>query len=104
MVNVIVPPCVDDRLRVGDRFEAVHVEALVTETAIETLDKCVLDWLPWPNEVQGDSASIGPFVERLRGEFCAVIHGDGPWQWTMDRQRLERVDDALAGQGDVGLH
>jgi hypothetical protein len=76
-VIVIVAPCVDDRLRVRDRLEGVHVEALITESAIETLDQCVLDGLSWANEVQGDATSVGPFVERLRREFGAVIDRDG---------------------------
>jgi hypothetical protein len=41
MMIVIVAPRADDLLGVRDRFEAVHVQALVTQTAVKALDKCV---------------------------------------------------------------
>src|SRR4051812_37795902 len=104
MVIVIVTPRADDRLRVRDRFEAIHVETLVPETPVETLDKRVLHRLSGPDEIQGDPALVGPFVQRLRRKFGPVIDGDRFRQRATRRQRLERSDDALAGQGDVGLH
>ena len=63
-VIVIVTPGSYDRLRVGDGLEGVHVEALVAESAIETLDECVLHGLARPDEVQCDAPLVGPFVER----------------------------------------
>ena len=65
MVLVVVAPCADNRLRVGQGFKAVHVEALVTQAAVEALDKCVLNGLAGPNEVQRDAAPVGLFVERF---------------------------------------
>ena len=41
-VIVIAPPPFDEILGVGDRFEAVHVETFVPETAVETLEKRIL--------------------------------------------------------------
>ena len=61
----------------GDRFEAVHVQALVAQPAVETLDECVFHGLARPDEIQRDAALIGPFVQRLGHEFGAVIDGDG---------------------------
>jgi hypothetical protein len=104
MVIVIVTPRADDRLGVRDRFEAIHVQAFVTQTAIETIDKCVFYRLSGPDEIQGDPALVGPFVQRLGRKFGPVIHGDRLRQRATRRLRLERIDDALAGQGDVGLH
>ena len=103
MVIVIVTPGRDQRLGVRDGFKAVHVEALVSEAAVETFDKCVLHGLAGPNEVQRNAATVGPFVERLRREFSAVIDRDRLGQWPTRGQRLKRVDHALAGQGNVGL-
>src|SRR5450432_3353803 len=75
-VIVVAPPRFDQVLRMGDRFEAVHVETLVSETAVETFNKRVLHRLSRPDEVQLDAPTIGPFIKRLRGEFGAVIDRD----------------------------
>src|SRR4051812_34274697 len=48
--------------------------------------------------------SIGPFVQRLRRKLGAMIHRNGLGELPTSRQRLERVDDALARGCDVGLH
>src|SRR5688572_2806247 len=103
-VIVVVAPRIDNRLRVGDGFEAVHVEALISESAIKTLDKRVLHRLAGPNEVQRDTAPIGPFVEGLGREFGAVIDRDRLREPTTSGERLQRIDDTLAGHRDVGLH
>ena len=77
VVIVIAPPSFDQPLGVRDRFEAVHVQTFIMKWAVETLDTGVLHGLSWPNEVQRDTALIGPFIERLRREFRAMVDRDG---------------------------
>jgi hypothetical protein len=48
-VIVIVAPGVEELLRMGEVHEAVHIEALVSQAAVETLDKRVLDGLAGPD-------------------------------------------------------
>src|SRR5262252_7481256 len=74
---VVQAPRFDLGLRVGDRRELVHIQALVPEPPIERLDERVFNGLPGANEVELHAAAIRPVFERPRLELGAVIHGDG---------------------------
>jgi hypothetical protein len=104
MVIVIGAPRIDDRLRVRDGFECVDVQALISEAAIETLDERVFDGLSRPNEVQGEAASIGPFIERLGGEFGTVIDRDGLRQRSNGRRAPRRRSARLVPRWPPSAH
>jgi hypothetical protein len=70
---VVDAPGFDLRLRIGDRRELVHVQALIAEPSVERLDEGVFHWFAWSNEIALHAALIGPVLERPRPEFGAVI-------------------------------
>jgi hypothetical protein len=78
MQVVIDPPRLDLAPRVFDRQELVDVQAFVAQLAVERLDKAVLRRLSRSDEVERDTASIGPLIQRSRRELRAVIDGDRP--------------------------
>ena|SRR5688572_26016829 len=69
-VIVVVAPRIDDRLRVGDGFEAVQLRHSSRSRPLK-LSINVLHRLAGPNEIQRDATPVGPFVERLGREFGA---------------------------------
>ena len=101
---VIAPPPLDQLLGVRDRQEGVHVETLVSQPAIETLDQRVLHRLAGPNEVERHVAPIRPLVERLGRELRAVVDCDRLRERTPRGQGLQGLNNALSGQGHIGLH
>ena len=61
-VIVIVAPAVEKLLRVGHAHEAVQVQALIPQAAVETLDEGVLHGLTGSNEIKRDPTPIGGVV------------------------------------------
>jgi hypothetical protein len=102
-VIVVAAPRFDQALRVRDRFEAVHVETCIAEATVEAFDKRVFYGLAGPDEVEGDAPSLGPLVERLRGEFGAVIDRNRLRQRAAYGDGFQGLDDALPSQRHIGL-
>ena len=50
---------------VFDRFELVHVQALIAQPTVEGLDESVLRRLPGPDEVELDAVVPRPLIQRL---------------------------------------
>lgn len=73
LVIVIVAPGVQECLGVGEVDEAVDVQTLIAQAAVETLDKRVLHGLSGPDEVQGDPTAVGPLVQGVRRELRTVV-------------------------------
>jgi hypothetical protein len=86
-----------------DRFEAVHVQALIAQPTVETLDKCVLHGLARPDEIPRDTASIRRLVERLGRELGAMVDADRFRSRAVRRDGVHGLDDALPGQRHVRL-
>src|SRR5262245_54001777 len=72
MAVVVDPPSLDLPSCIGKVNEPILVQALVAKLPVEALDEGVLDRLAGTDEVQLDSRTIGPGVERLAGELWTV--------------------------------
>ena len=57
----------------------MFVQALLAQSAIETLHHGVIGWLAWPAEVQLDSPLISPLIHDLADELTAIIGFDSLW-------------------------
>ena len=69
-------------------FKPVLIQAFLSETPVESLDKRVICWLAWTAEIQLDPIEIGPLVEDLTYEFRTVIHPDDLRQWSIQANSL----------------
>ena len=58
LVIVIVAPGVQQGLGVREVDEAVHIQALIAQAAVETLDTRVLYGLLGPDEVQAERPAV----------------------------------------------
>ena len=74
---VVHAPGLDDLTRVSQAEEPVLVQALVAESAVETLDVGILIRLARVDEVQPDAAGVGPRIERPADELGPVV----PAEW-----------------------
>src|SRR5512141_2065924 len=61
---------------VVQRREPFHVQTLVAQPAVETLDESVLHRTAWPNEAQLHFVAHGPGFHRATAELAAVVHRD----------------------------
>src|SRR4029453_16904332 len=113
---VVLAPRRDRSARIFEAREPVLVEALLAALAVEAFDECVLHRLARLDEAQAHAAFPSPLVERLAGEFRAVVHDDllrpaiagsravedAPYVLAGDRQRdFDRSADARAVVYDV---
>jgi hypothetical protein len=64
---VVHTPGLDDLARVSQAEEPVLVQALVAESAVDTLDIGILIRLARLDEVQPDGVGVGPRIERPAG-------------------------------------
>jgi len=55
----------------------VFVEALVAQFAVEAFDVRVLGGFSWSDEIDADTALVGPLVQGFAGEFGSVVHEEG---------------------------
>jgi hypothetical protein len=62
--------------RILQRREPLHIQTLVSQTAIETLDESVLHRMAWPNKAQLHVIGNGPSLQRTTGKFTAIVHGN----------------------------
>lgn len=74
---VVEPPGFDEDLRLGERGELMHVQALVAEPPVKRFDKRIFHGFPWSNEVELDAASIRPIFKGSRLKLSPMIHRDG---------------------------
>jgi len=76
MAIVVDPPDFELGTGVLDRQELRDVQTLIPQSPVERLYMAVLCRLSGVNEVELHPALIGPLLERLRGELCAMVHRD----------------------------
>src|SRR6476469_1602554 len=70
---IVLSPCFDFELRIGQRQEPVRVQTLGAEAPVKRLDLGVIGRFAWTREVQLDTVLIRPAVHRLGNEFAAVV-------------------------------
>jgi hypothetical protein len=73
---VVTPPRFDDRPRVVERQELMHVEAFIAQAPIEGFDMPVVRRLARAREIDFDATVKRPRFDGVGGELGAVIHGD----------------------------
>src|SRR4029077_522238 len=85
------------------RRKPLHVQTLVPQSAIETLDECVLHGPAWPDETQLDPVLDYPRFQGATAELAAVIHCDTRRQTASLRSCLfQRMHDFHSGHGSIG--
>src|SRR5262249_29922280 len=84
------------------REEDVHVQALVPQPPIETLDEAIFNWLAGPNKRQLNAVAIGPGLHGATGTFAAVVDGDRDRSATLPYHRLYGLRDLLACERLIG--
>ena len=72
------PPSFDGSPGIGKRPEPMHVQAVVSEGAVEALDEAVLHRLSGLDQVELDPSGIGPGVERSTSEFRPIVRNNCP--------------------------
>ncbi len=73
---VLKPPLFKNPSRLSQALKPVHVQALVSELAIETLDEPVVHWTSWSDEIKLDASLVDPLIEVVAGEFGPVVQSD----------------------------
>ena len=73
---VVRTPMLDRRLSILEAGKPVQIEAVLSELAVEALDKRVLSRLSWLDEVQLHPLVLGPEEHRLAGELRTVVAND----------------------------
>jgi hypothetical protein len=91
-------PRFDRAPRIGETEEPVLVQALVPESAIETLDEGVLHRLPRPDEAQRYSPAVCPRIERSTLKLGPGVDDDPLGKPTRHRQPLEHRHHTLTAQ------
>ena len=61
---IVAPPGFDDVLGLGERAELVHVQTLVSQSAVKRFNKAILHRFAGSNTVQLHAPPIGPLFER----------------------------------------
>src|SRR5262245_22115963 len=90
---VVHAPGLDDLTRVRQAAEPVLVQALVTESAVETLDVGILIRLAGFDEVQPDAVGVGPCIQRSADELGSIVRDQ-------DCRCPPRLDEALEDLDD----
>src|SRR6185503_16266804 len=85
-----------------EREEHFHIQTLITETPIETLDEAILDGLAGPNKVQLNTVAVGPGIHDATSKFAPVVHGDGSRRSPLSDHRLQRLRHLLPCERLVG--
>ena len=78
MMLIVVPPKrVDLLLRVLERREPMHVQALFAKPPVERLDGGVVRRLASTAEIKNDPVAVRPQIHRGADELRAVIENQG---------------------------
>ena len=73
---VIDPPGFDYPARIAQAIEQMFIQALISKSAIEALNKGVLSWLSWRDIVPFQINLLDPFQDRMTGQFSTIIGDD----------------------------
>ncbi len=73
---VVLPPSFDLSTRIVQRGELADVQAFVAQSSVERFYVPVFIRLSRTNEIELDTATPSPVLERLGHELGAVIHRD----------------------------
>ena len=79
MLIVIDPPRFNILSGIVQRDEYLRVHALVSDAPVKTLNHCILEGFPRPNEIEHHPVLVGPSIERPGRQFAPIVHGDHLW-------------------------
>lgn len=90
-IVVVGAPVTNDAPGVGQVGEPIRIQAFFAKAPIEALSEAVVGRLSRSREVERDVVDISPLVQRLAGEFRAVVvlQRRRPRQRRVDLQRLD---------------
>ncbi len=80
-VIVSHPPRFDDRLRVTERGELMHVQTFIAQAPIKRFNEGILHGFTGPNKVELYALRISLILQGSRLELRPIIHRDRPWAW-----------------------
>jgi hypothetical protein len=104
MLVVIYSPQFNLPARIGERHKHVRIQALVTQTRIEGLDKAVIHGFSGPDEVELHMVCIRPSVQRFRLELASVVHLDDLGITVSTGGTLQRCHDLFAVERSIRLN
>ena len=99
---VVLAPGGNGRPGLGEGFEPMLIQALVTELAVEALDVAVLHGLAWLDQQVLDAVSLCPAHERPACEFRPVVCAHGLRIAPEQGGLVEQASHILAGDAEVG--
>jgi hypothetical protein len=99
---VVELPFGQDHSGMGERAEQRLVQQLVTQTAIEALDKGVLLRFARRDVVPFDTALLRPAQDRRAGQLGAVVGDTGGGFTAFGNYRIEFAPDPQPGQRGIG--
>ena len=92
---VVHPPGFDDRLRLGERDELVHVQAFGPQSPVKRLNEGIFHGFARP-KVELDAAAIGLIFQGAGLEFRPMIDRDGTRARTCPAHTIEQLTHDLA--------
>ena len=93
---VEAPPLLDEDLCLLQRIEDFHVQALVSELAVEAFAVAVFPWRARLDIERLDVQPIEPAPHGLRDKFSAVIRSDVIGHAMLDKEIRQASPDIVA--------
>ena len=78
---VINSPSLDNLPGVFQAYKPVYIQAFIPKSAVEALDKCILNGLSRADEIEFDPLAVSPLIQSLTGKLRPVIYGDDLPGW-----------------------
>jgi len=101
---IVLAPVVEFGLGVGDRMKQMFVETFIAKPSLERFNVRIIGRRSRPDEVEMDMVFGGPLGEGVTNKLWAIIHRDCPGTAVVVRQAVEDMNDALPGEGNIGLN
>ena len=79
----------------------MHVQAPITQTAVERLDEGIIRWFPGPREAQRDALFVRPLIQRHQNEFTAAVDLNPLWRTAQGLHMQHRRHYVRGFQGEI---
>lgn len=93
---IVHAPGFDEGLRLGQRGELMHVQALITESPVKRFNEGIFHRFARSNEVELDASPIRPILQGARLEFCPMIHRDRAGHRRCVQYTIKHLPDRLS--------
>lgn len=97
LVIVLVPPVLEEDLRLEETVELLTVQELVTKSTVKRFDPAILPGRAGIDEERSCLIEATPVVERVRHELWSVIHSQEVRCSSFLHQFIESVHHVVGG-------